>query len=247
MLKFQGRNFYLRHQVSRFVLLFAGRSGSTYLISKLNSHPNICAQGEKLADLEEEEASAQLKWARGFLSPPLVGRNQVLGFKTKLVDVLDPNGFAQVLRETQSGIIYLQRQNHIKAVVSRLNGMRLLDKTGRWNLFDEENRLSPFEIDPIEFNSMLEHRVRVDRNLENYVQALLLPTLSLSYEELILDESSLFGRIFAFLEVSPIGLQGRTFKNTPDDLSKIVINLDELRFNYIGTPYESMFDEVLVP
>jgi hypothetical protein len=247
MLTIRGRGFFLSYQVSRFVLLFAGRSGSTYIISKLNSHPYIYARGEQLVDYEEGEASDQLRWTRDFLSPPLIGRNQVLGFKTKLVDVLDPDGFAQILHDTQSRIIYLRRQNHVKAVVSRLNGMRLVDKTGRWNLFDKANRLSPFEIDPVEFNSMLEHRVRVDRELENYVQTLQLPTLSLLYEELILDESSLFGRIHSFLGVSPEKLEGRTFKNTPDDLSRIVINLDELRSNYVDTPYESMFDEVLDP
>ena len=39
---------------------------------------------------------------------------------------------------------------------------------------------------------------------------------------------------------------GQVRKNTNDDLREAVSNFDELRSHYIGTPYEQMFDEVLV-
>jgi hypothetical protein len=41
-------------------------------------------------------------------------------------------------------------------------------------------------------------------------------------------------------------VQGAFIKNTSDDLREAVSNIDQLRFYYIGTPYEQMFDEVLV-
>ena len=39
---------------------------------------------------------------------------------------------------------------------------------------------------------------------------------------------------------------GQVRKNINDDLREAVSNFDELRSHYVGTPYEQMFDEVLV-
>jgi hypothetical protein len=38
-----------------------------------------------------------------------------------------------------------------------------------------------------------------------------------------------------------------TRKITSDDLHAAIVNFDDLRSRYAGTPYEAMFDEVLVP
>lgn len=245
---FESYSIHLRQQVTRFILLFVGRTGSTYIISKLNTHPNVCALGEKLVDFTIGETEAQLNWVEKFLRPPLAGRNKAIGFKTKFVDIFDPGGFAQVVRTSQSKIIYLRRQNHIKAVVSRLNSDRLWKTSKEWHLYDETNRLPPFVIEPNDFDQKLKHRLKVDSELDNYVKDLRLPILSLSYEELLLNESVLFERIFTFLNVNPkLTLKGNTIKNTPDDLSKIMINFDEIRLRYEGTQFESMFDEILVP
>jgi hypothetical protein len=42
-------------------------------------------------------------------------------------------------------------------------------------------------------------------------------------------------------------LESRTLKHTNDDLRQVILNFDELRSDYVGTPYECMFDEVLAP
>jgi LPS sulfotransferase NodH len=238
---------YFRSQVIRFVLLFAGRTGSTYLITLLNSHPEIHAYGESLDEFKAGEANSQLSRASELLTPPFIGRYKAQGFKTKLVDILDPAGFARLLQKKRCLIIYMRRHNHIKAVVSRLNAKRLWQATGEWNLFDETNRLPPFTIDLTEFDELLEHREKVDKELGIYIRELQLPTLSLSYEELISDEEAVINRIFSFLHATPRPLQGATLKNTDDDLTKVVLNYDELRSQYIGTHFEAMFDEVLVP
>src|SRR5688572_21453758 len=89
-----------RFQVTPFVILFVERAGSTYLITALKSHPGVLALTEKLDALRQEGKSAaeQIEWARQFLTPPLVGRHSAIGFKTKTVDILDPDGFARLLR-----------------------------------------------------------------------------------------------------------------------------------------------------
>jgi hypothetical protein len=42
-------------------------------------------------------------------------------------------------------------------------------------------------------------------------------------------------------------LEARTLKHTNDDLRQVILNFDELRSGYAGTPYEHMFDEALAP
>ena len=79
-------------QVTPFVILFVERAGSTYLITALKSHPGVLALTEKFDALRKEGkgSAEQLEWAKAFLTPPLLGRHRAIGFKTKLVDVLDP-------------------------------------------------------------------------------------------------------------------------------------------------------------
>lgn len=238
-----------RFQVTPFVILFVERAGSTYLVTSLKSHPDVLARTEKLDALRQEGKSAeeQLVWAREFLTPPLVGRHRAVGFKTKLVDVLDRDGFARLLQERGCRIIRLQRRNAVKAVVSTLNARRQHEVSGNWNLLDESTRLPPFEVDPGEFDVLLREREALDRDLEQYVSGLQLPTLTLMYEDLLQDQEAFVARTLSFLGVGADSTPGATLKNTRDDLRQAIVNFDQLRTRYSGTPYEPMFDEVLLP
>jgi hypothetical protein len=236
-----------RFQVTPFVILFVERAGSTYLVTALKSHPDVLALTEKLDALRQEgrDAAEQLAWAQGFLTPPLIGRYRAVGFKTKLVDVLDPNGFARLLRSLKCKVIRLQRHNSIKAVVSTLNARRQWEVSGNWNLLDESTRLPAFAVDLDEFEALLRERERLDRELEDYAQYLRLPTLSLLYEGLLRDQHDFIRQVFDFLEVQHRPVVGMTLKNTKDNLREAILNFDELRAKYRGSRYEPMFDEVL--
>src|SRR3990172_11108931 len=146
---------FIRPQVNKFVLFLVARVGSTYLTSLMKSHPHILALGEELVDLEKQGAEAQLKWSEKFLTPPLIGPHKVRGFNVKLVHLCDRDGFTRLLNEKDCKIIHLQRRNRVKAVISRLNGERLYEKTGMWGLFDESNRLPPMQVDLAKFDEYL--------------------------------------------------------------------------------------------
>jgi LPS sulfotransferase NodH len=239
--------YHLRSRVTPFVVLFIERDGSTYLTSLLASHPEVRVVYERFAVLRQQGASpqAQLAWADAFFSPPLIGRAAAIGFKTKLVDVLDPNGFARLLRARACRILLMRRQNHVKAVVSRINARRLHDVTGNWNLYDSSDRMPPMVVDPGEFDRFLKERAAAERELEDYVARLGLPTLRLDYEEMLVDRETALARVFGFLQVRPVALEGRTLKHTPDDLRRVVLNFDDLVHRYTGTAYEPMFREVI--
>lgn len=239
--------FYFRNEVNKFVLFLVGRVGSTYLTGLLNSHPQILALSEELRFLEEDGAGAQLEWADKFLTPPLVGREKVRGFNVKLVHTVDQQAFGQLLEDKGCKILHLKRRNRVKAVISRINGQRLYDKTGMWGLFDESNRMQQLTVDLEQFDEYIKHREKMDRQMEEYCRSLKLPLLILYYEDLLRDENGFLNNIFEFLEVDPYPVKGSTLKITSDDLSKAIANFTELRARYEGTEYEMMFDEVVVP
>jgi LPS sulfotransferase NodH len=239
---------HLRHQVTPFVILFIERDGSTHMVSMLSTHPDILVDYERLDVMKQQGKSAadQLVWANNHLSPALINRYKALGFKTKLKDVIDLDAFTQLLYQKKAHIIHMQRQNVIKAVISRVNARRLHDKTGVWNLYDEADRLPAAVIDPEQFDLMVQNREAQDRALFDYVGQLQLPQIRIAYEDLLQDQDGTLRQVFDFLHVKWFPVEGKTKKNTSDDLREVVENYDELRTRYIGTRYESMFDEVLV-
>jgi len=238
---------YLRHQVTRYVILFIGRDGSTYLSSLLASHPNIQQLYERFGLMRKngQGTNEQLDWVRKFFTPTLIGRAAAVGFKSKIRDVLDPEGFAQLLTTKRCHIIEVRRRNRVKAVVSELYASRLFEASGKWNLYNEKDRQRPTTIDPADFDALLVEREAADAQLESYIRQLGRPTLRILYEDLMLDRDAVLRDIFMFLRVQPKALAGRTLKHTSDNLRDVLVNFDELRGRYLGSEYEAMFDEVL--
>ena len=241
------RRLYLRHQVTPYVILFLERDGSTFLTSLLISHPDIQAIYERFAVLNQQglNGSDQLAWARGLFTPSLFSRYAAVGFKTKLVDVQDLDGFTKLLQEKNCHIIHMQRRNSVKAVVSKINARRLFEATGKWNLYTETDRLPAQDIDLAEFDQLLEEREQANRHLAQYIDELNLPTLKVVYEDLLIDHDAEIQRILEFLHVKPYPVQAKTLKNTRDNLREAVANFDALRARYSGTAYLSQFDEVI--
>ena len=235
-----------RDQVRLFVLLFQGRVGSSYLTEALSSHLEIKMLDESFRR-HRKTASIQLKAMREFLTPPLLGSYRAIGFKIKLYDVGDHKGFAELLKEERVYIIHMSRRNMVKQAVSWIRASRLYDATGDWNLYKDADRLAALTIDPAEFRTRLEQLEKRERVLRDYVMSLELPTLSLYYEDLFVDKRNTIDLVLPFLGVQPQPVEGAALKNTSDDLRQAIENFDELRSLYTGTPYEAMFDEVILP
>lgn len=241
-------SLFLRTEITPYVILFIERDGSTYLTSLLMAHPHIQAIYERFAVMKQKGSSAaeQLAWADQFYTPPLIGRSAAVGFKTKLVDVLDLNGFTSLLHKKNVRIIHMQRRNRIKAVISRINAKRLYDASGKWNLYQESDRLPPIQIDLDQFEQFLKEREAADHELEDYCSTLNLPKIRIIYEDLLTNKEAVVARLLDFIQVKKMPLEGTTLKNTKDDLSEVVLNLDEIKARYVASDYESMFDEVLI-
>lgn len=229
---------------SVFVVLFQGRTGSTYLIEGLNAHPQVDARGEVFKSEGDMAAGRrQLRKMREFLkSAPSTG-DVAHGFKSKLRDVIDQTGFAHLLYDLDASVILLSRRNHIKHAVSHFNAMRLHEQTGKWNRHEKRKSPARLSIDPVEFDEYLIGAEERRQNLRRYVAALELPTLHVQYEYLLHDDTEVFNTVLHFIGVDVRPVTGSTKKNTGDDLRKVLDNFDELREHYRGTRYESMFGD----
>ena len=127
-----------------------------------------------------------------------------------------------------------------------INSRRLKNATNDYNLYSQNDRLAPITMDLDKFDDMLLFREKLDSKLEAYVNDLKLPTMTLYYEDLWTDDCSALKSTYNFLGLPFKQTQGKCLKNTSDDLREVIINFDELRSRYIGTPYESMFDGITI-
>src|SRR5690349_9925424 len=89
-----------RRRLRRFVILFPGRAGGTYLASGLAEHPRITVKTEPLGMLARQGVDQQARWIHTFLRGPRVGRAAAVGFSTKVDDIARPD----VLRDELRGV-----------------------------------------------------------------------------------------------------------------------------------------------
>ena len=233
---------YLKRQVYPFVILFEGRTGSTFLTEHLDSHPYIRAHMEILSPYKNDVPIAQLRKAREILTPSIISRHKAVGFKTKLRIITDPSAFADLLHELNVRIIYLQRRNPIKVVLSAINSNLLKKQINDFNVYSKGQKMGALKIDIKKFDRKLKEREELDSKLEHYVNSLDLPILPLFYEDLIRDQDKELRRISDFLNVQYKKTEAKVLKHTKDDLHEAILNFEEVKSYYSGTKYERMFD-----
>lgn len=225
--------------VSFFVVLFQGRSGSSWLIEALSSHPQIEAIGEKLAALHVGGAVPQSRWLASYFAdrPP---DGSVHGFKTKLTDVIDVPGFASRLVRSQCAVIWLERDNLVKQAVSWLRADELYERHGVHNIRDPDDRMPASQLDAAE---LLRRTITLDRGrsqLGRFIEGLNLPTLRIRYEDLLENPESVFDVTQRFLRVDHCSLTASLVKATSDSLAAAIANLEEVEEAFRGTGYLEM-------
>jgi len=126
---------------SRFVILTAGRSGSTSLCDFLDSHDSIKCQSELLI----LKRRRPLKFLGGMASYYLK-RGMSWGFKVKLSQITKTNGldaheFFQELIQCNFRLIYLRREDVVRSAISGMLGHQ---RGGRYH----DANLNPVRLDP---------------------------------------------------------------------------------------------------
>ncbi|MFM1823268.1 MAG: hypothetical protein RI967_1534 [Planctomycetota bacterium] len=217
---------------TRFVILFPGRTGSSFLASCLESHPEAIAEGERLV---RQSADWQRTWIDDLYRTPRKPPVRAVGFKTKLKDLADREDFARLLDVHAVRIVTMARRNLVKLAVSTLNARRIHAATGRWNNVADAPTLGPLEAGAEEIAAMVDRCERDQREVLAFAESLARPTLHLDYEDLLVDRDAWLRRATDFLEVSPLPLASTVGKATDDDLRAALARYDEVRDHFAAT------------
>ena len=248
-LKKSGGNF--------FVMLFVGRTGSTFVLDVLNQHPQIKFEGEWLETFKNKPESTRLQteWIRDLFSPADTATCQAIGFKTKFYDIPDKAAFVDSLNEFQPTILVSHRKNIIKQAISAVRIDHFADlkrqkessetwKAGHtanevWNIYKEGDGVGKIELDVQKIHYYVLTIEKSMNKLEAFVDTLDLDIIHYDYKDIIGKPERFFDKMFQLFGVDPIPYKVNVFKHTPDELSEAMKNLDELQDFYAGTQYET--------
>ncbi len=243
-----------------FVILFGGRTDSSYLVSCLNSHPNVLCYGEMLnsSKLERQKsfcmALVEGKPLEDFSKFALPARYchehtmtdrllHAVGLKTKLADIADKNLFQQFLQNHHFRVIYLTRRNPVKQALSGFNARRLHKVARIYNAVEDSQVQGAIYVEPDELLAKAKKQVIGEQRIEGFINSLGLRTLKLQYEDMLHMPARFFERVLGFLEVENVPVNGKTLKNTPDRLSDAIVNFDEVAARLKGTEFEDFLEE----
>lgn len=244
-----------------FVIIFEGRTGSSYTITALNKHPGILCYPEIMANFDHEQQKAMWEaLTRGesiaTINPYAEyhlynwgtriqkGNFVVVGFKTKIQDVCSVSVFYDLIQKHQFKLIYLKRQNLLKAAVSWINARRLNEQVqGHWNATNKMQVQGPLHVDLDELIVELRRRIRFERWHVDFFEAYDGDKRIFYYEDLLANEKDFFVNMQDFLGVGRRSLKGHFVKNTPDQLRDAVVNYTEVRDLCVGTYFERFLHE----
>lgn len=233
--------------VVNFATIMHMRTGSTYLMEALDSHPSITAVGEIFKHYGEksnrDRLEQQLLEIKQFWDDTEGTSSGARGFKIKWLHLLDPAGFAHLLKDEQARVICLRRWNVVRQAISHFRALELAAKSGRWNVYEGIRGLGPIHIDPDRFHEKVRAFDRRNHEMAAYAVDLEVPTLLVSYEDLLMRHDRTMELLQGFLGVPSKPLQGDTKKHTSDDLREAVANIDQLAARMDGTLYARMFDQ----
>ena len=211
-----------------FAIVCLGRTGSSHLVSLLNSHPDIsCAWEGTLID--PAYTDPQVSVERHVLSSekPAAGLKLPWEAFQRFPQIFD------VMREHSFRVIRLTRENLFDQYIS----MRLAQETGTWLSDGDGYGPLSFVADPVDVRENLEHFTFANRMLKESTRQF--RSVDVTYEELI--DGRALGRIFALLEVEHIPLVSAMRKQRAGNQRETVANFLEVSAAFEGTEFACHF------
>lgn len=254
--------------MTQAIILTTQRTGSTFLVTSLDSHPDICCRSELLAGASlfhipdflyrsrygtkayrffRSGAWHPTRMMRRYLDearigPFDLGMRPVMAFKVMYNQIRPPWVLNFLLRRPELRILHLQRKNLLKVYVS--NRLLKVKRDDRWQ---------PHAIDPVtpvslSFSSaaaLLYMRRAVaeydkhERIFRNHAR------LALSYEAMIDGQAlrtDVARDICRFLDIRNLPMHSNLIKINPERLQDMVTNYDEFASAIRKTEFAAMLD-----
>ncbi len=240
-----------RHQSggkNRFVIYARSRSGATFLLDLLQSHPQI--GGENYGGDAELLAYRWFFPTRYIENRALLSPAPTYGFKAKpeeliLVQHVSPPRFLARLHCRGWKIVHVRRRNILRQVVSFEIGLQ----TRVWHDFKDTEDGAQTARDKITISSvnllrLLESFTRWDEDEKRALDNV--PHCALIYEDDLQrteTQNASANRIFEFLGLPPHDVQTRFVRTGDNDIFKRVKNADEVRAAVLASPYAHFLDD----
>jgi LPS sulfotransferase NodH len=245
-----------------YMITCPARSGSTMLVQLLRSHPEICSHSEVFTpdritgitgtycQKSREQAGFIERLSRERDRNPIkflykivldLQGKKVVGFKLKHDELVRPEYKVlrdEIVNDRDFRIIHLRRENLLRRylsqyIVNRVTGVTLAVRG------QTIPKLQPVVLDPRkcqrDFETVL---ARQKEFAELFVEH---PGFSISYEEMITPGSEKLQALLDFIGVPRRELTTTTQKLGNDDLRSAIINFDELRSYFEGSPFSKFF------
>ena len=223
--------FWSNYPEKKFLIFAEGRGGSSLLVDLLNSHPDIYCDGE----IFNAETNGKIWFPQLYLASrqrvTRLAKKPVYGFKVKYTQLFlhqqVKNDFIKTLYNSGWKIIYLKRNNYLKATISTI----LAEKRGFYHQKGIRlKNLEKISINVEELYQKTKGRERsakleedwligTDYHFVNYENDLLNPDM----------HQKTLNKIFQFLEISSYEISTNFKKISTGDLSLDVENFDEVK------------------
>lgn len=237
--------------MQKFFILFEARSGSSHLVSLLNSSPQVTCyaevytgQSERVANrltaafLAGEPLHTINKWALdSHGSVDVEKKPECMGFKTKIYDV--PHAKHKLRRLEAAGVamILLTRTNLLKQAISRAASLELYSRNGVYNASSQESTVGRLTVDPAEIIDIASQYEESQNLIQQRFEAWSGPKLSLTYEDMLADQTSVIDQIRDLFGLEPFEHRSGVAKNVDDSLETAIENYSELSAALNGHSY----------
>jgi LPS sulfotransferase NodH len=228
--------FWSNYPEKKFLIFAEGRGGSSLLVDLLNSHPDIYCDGE----IFNAESNGKIWFPRLYLESRTrvtrLAKKSVYGFKVKYTQLVlhqeFKKDFIKTLHNSGWKIIYLKRNNYLKATISTI----LAEKRGFYHQKGIKlNNLEKIKINVEELYQKAKGRERSAKLEEDWL-------IGTDYHFVIYENDLLnpdmhqrtANKIFQFLEIPNSEISTNFKKVSTGDLSLDIENFDEVK-DYLGS------------
>lgn len=226
-----------RQNATRFLILFPGRTGSSWLVDGLSRHPSVRVEGEVLVGRSASEQSELFDRLLGTRAG-----NKASGFKTKMKDVADDDLLRRCILDHDVLVILMRRADLLRLALSRINARRLYEATGAWNVRAGRSPMGDAEISVEELDAALAECEEEVRSLDSFVSSLEVEPKVIEYASIIDSPESVLDAVQEWIGVKVRSLAPAVVKNTSQDLTRAVSNFDRLREEMSTGRWERIFD-----
>ena len=235
-----------------FFIFFQERSGSSLLRILLNSHKDIYNDGEifycnkslviQTGRKERAEVYPDANFTRRVLDKIYSKEKLASGFKFKypIQYNLYPDVWNYLLKLGKKvRVIFIYRRNALKAVISMQNRKRLVEISGKSQIYKNSNvNLCKLDLNVSKAINDMKKRQENDIYFYNKIKKFK-HRLVISYEDLFYYRDNTIKKVLDFLGVPvDLNLREQTKKITPDNLRDAISNYDELVEALKGTKFE---------